>query len=423
MVLTRRRWEGHGSHPRVAAGSYGCGETSMPSSPLSERSVCHSPSPSVTPQSAAATQSPLMHPSIPATMARRSLTWSPLQKEDMSSCSPYMVLKRPRSPPPQGPLLFFWTSIHWAYASIHLPPYPSSCLSTSLFDSLSLPLVCMLTEDSSTAFVCNQYVVQLSVEKINNSHQRFQRFTIKLHAGGHLKLSISCMQVKCHMIKSIPLKGFCFPLHFSPISSSHRSFLCSQPPREDYRSFQRTNYPAWPWMSLWTAVCLWSTRLSVPPQKYREMSGLDSSIKHIRNTFFYIFIYINDQSVCLAVTSCAIGWALNLAGQHLCVGVCIRHIYICIHAYIIAMHVCVWMHLCARACGQKYRSVHPALPPSVLKQATGHLTHTHTQPSMQTYSSVLVCFYWDLYRKISPWCLCNTVVYIVCHQEVEIKKK
>lgn len=37
----------------------------MPSSPLSERSVCHSPSPSVTPQSAAATQSPLMHLSIP----------------------------------------------------------------------------------------------------------------------------------------------------------------------------------------------------------------------------------------------------------------------------------------------------------------------------------------------------------------------
>lgn len=58
------------------------------------------------------------------------------------------------------------------------------------------------------AFVCNQYVVRLSVEKINNSHQRFQGFTIKLHASGHPKLSISCMQVKRHTIKSIPLKGF-----------------------------------------------------------------------------------------------------------------------------------------------------------------------------------------------------------------------
>lgn len=165
----------------------------MPSSPLSERSVCHSPSPSVTPQSAAAIQSPLMHLSIPAMMARRSLTWSPLQKEDMSSCSPYMVLKRHPSPP-EGPLLFFWTSIRRAFAPIHLPSYPSSCLSTFLFDSPSLPLVCMLTEDSSMAFVCNQYVVQLPVEKINNSHQRFQRFTIKLHASGHLKLSIlACM--------------------------------------------------------------------------------------------------------------------------------------------------------------------------------------------------------------------------------------
>lgn len=32
---------------------------------------------------------------------------------------------------------------------------------------------------------------------------------------------------------------------------------------------------------------------------------------------------------------------------------------------------------CARACGQKYRSVHPALPPSVLGQASGHYMHTH----------------------------------------------
>lgn len=59
---------------------------------------CHSLSPSVTPQSAVATQSPLTHLSILAMMAYRSLAYSPLQKENMSSYSPQTVLKRPHSP-------------------------------------------------------------------------------------------------------------------------------------------------------------------------------------------------------------------------------------------------------------------------------------------------------------------------------------
>ena len=58
-----------------------------------------------------------------------------------------------------------------------------------------------------------------------------------------------------------------------------------------------------------------------------------------------------------------------------CMWVCMYEdsIHICIHAYVIfCIYVCVCVRICARACGQKYRSVHPALPPSVLRQATGH---------------------------------------------------
>lgn len=55
----------------IPESSQGAGiwRTSMSSSPLSESSVCHSLSPSVTPQSAMATHTPLMHLSILAMMA------------------------------------------------------------------------------------------------------------------------------------------------------------------------------------------------------------------------------------------------------------------------------------------------------------------------------------------------------------------
>jgi len=49
-----------------------------------------------------------------------------------------------------------------------------------------------------------------------------------------------------------------------------------------------------------------------------------------------------------------------------------------------AMHMwfnicmCVCVGVCTQSCGQKYRLVHPALPPSVLRQASGHVLHTLT---------------------------------------------
>ncbi len=73
----------------------GVWRTSMSSSPLSESSVCHSLSPSVTPQRAVAAHSPLMHPPILATVALPSLTCSATQKGNMSSFSPHTELKRP----------------------------------------------------------------------------------------------------------------------------------------------------------------------------------------------------------------------------------------------------------------------------------------------------------------------------------------
>lgn len=44
----------------------------------------------------------------------------------------------------------------------------------------------------------------------------------------------------------------------------------------DYRSFHCTNYPVWPWMSLWSAVRPWWTRLTVPPSANRNKAAFDS---------------------------------------------------------------------------------------------------------------------------------------------------
>lgn len=100
---------------------------------------CHSLSPSVTPQSAVATQSPLTHLSILAMMAYRSLAYSPLQKENMSSYSPQTVLKK--APLPLTDLYsFLCPSICWTFAFIHLYP------------SIRLPVLapCHLTPVSTT---------------------------------------------------------------------------------------------------------------------------------------------------------------------------------------------------------------------------------------------------------------------------------
>lgn len=89
--------------------------------------------------------------------------------------------------------------------------------------------------------------------------------------------------------------------------------------------------------------------------------------------------------------SCAIQWALNLADQHLCVGVYVRGQYLHMHPCICDYSVC--MCECARACGQKYRSVHPALPPSVLRQATGHFIHTHPLHIQYSHIALFVFVY------------------------------
>lgn len=148
-----RTWLSSQSHGRELE----CGEpVCLPLLSLSESSVCRSPSPSVTPQSAADTQSPLIRLSILALVAHHSLTYSPLQKESMSSSSPETMLKRPGSPCgiptlPQ-PIDQLNPPRHFIYLSVFLSQHLAIWLQ-------SLPLVCMLTEDISVIFVCNQYVV------------------------------------------------------------------------------------------------------------------------------------------------------------------------------------------------------------------------------------------------------------------------
>lgn len=98
--------------------------------------------------------SPLMHLSTLAIAAQPSLTYSTPQRGNMSSLSPHIVLKRPRSP--RGPLLFLCRSICWALASIihlsiRLPVFKRCHLSPAFTIH-----VCTLTEDISIAFVSDQ---------------------------------------------------------------------------------------------------------------------------------------------------------------------------------------------------------------------------------------------------------------------------
>lgn len=137
-----RTWLSSQSHGRELE----CGEpVCLPLLSLSESSVCHSPSPSVTPQSAADTQSPLMPLSILAVVAYDSLTYSPLQKESMSSSSPETVLKRPGSPCGISPLP---QPIDQLNPPRHSSICLSSCLSTLPFDS-SLYHLCVCSQSIS----------------------------------------------------------------------------------------------------------------------------------------------------------------------------------------------------------------------------------------------------------------------------------
>ena len=143
----------------------------------------------------------------------------------------------------------------------------------------------------------------------------------------------SCWGLNLSLCNARCMFAFCFPLQFSSISSLDCFFfpLHIQPPREEYWSFQCTNYPAWPWMSLWTAVSLlidMSRYLAVNVEKREKRSCFE-------NVGFWLLIFVKrvrhplKWPICLsAVTSCAIEWALNLADQLLLCGcVCMRAVF------------------------------------------------------------------------------------------------
>lgn len=124
-------------------------------------------------------------------------------------------------------------------------------------------------------------------------------------------------------------------MHFSSSSSLDCSFMCIQPPREDYWSFQCTYYPAWPWMSLWTAVCL---------DEYVLMFLLKTGSLDFREYVgFWLLIFVKYLLWdFLKVPICDIEWALTLADQHLCVGVYVWEQYLHIHTHTLC--VCVFVH-------------------------------------------------------------------------------
>lgn len=107
-------------------------------------------------------------------------------------------------------------------------------------------------------------------------------------------------------------------------------------------------------MSLWTAVCLWSTCLDVLrlPLKKKRTSWLQKEeyvgflTPDLCKTPLW---HLLKWPICLsAVTSCAIEWALNLADQHLCVGVYVweqySHMHPCICEYSVCVCECVCVH-------------------------------------------------------------------------------
>lgn len=175
-----------------------------------------------------------------------------------------------------------------------------------------------------------------------------------------------------------------------------------QPPCEEYWSFQCTNYPAWPWMSLWTTVSLWSTCLDGPALPFlrkKERSCCDYRIKSMSRFWLLIFVkhvwHLLKWPICLsAVTSCAIQWALNLADQHLCVGVYVAGQYL-------HMRPCIWDYsvcLCVCECGCVHAPVGKSTGRYILlchhlcsgrQQATSYTLTLY----IQTHSSVCVCLF------------------------------
>lgn len=135
---------------------------------------------------------------------------------------------------------------------------------------------------------------------------------------------------------------FATPAVFLQIFLRLAFFNWMQPPHEAYWLFQCTNYPAWPWMSLWTTVSLWSACLT---------------------SFYYCYDIKNLfspewPSVCFALTP-DLQWvtssqmtSLTVRSQNklwMCVWVCMRaaFTYAPMHVRLFWMHVhtCVCVHV------------------------------------------------------------------------------
>lgn len=130
-VWAEQQWEGRGSSPRAERGAE-VWRASMSLSLSLSRSIC-TVSLAVAVCHAAERRGSSISPHT--LQSRLNLLQPRLQKEDVSSSSPYTLLKGPFLTP-EGPLLFLRLSICRAFASIHLPSYPSSCiLAPFLFDS------------------------------------------------------------------------------------------------------------------------------------------------------------------------------------------------------------------------------------------------------------------------------------------------
>lgn len=158
------------------------------------------------------------------------------------------------------------------------------------------------------------------------------------------------------------------------------------PPRI-YWSVLCSHYLSWPWTSAASAL-LWSSRLNLLLRRLNRKSrwrmwrmwGLDPDVSVSSELLRSPEVFLCDTSI-----------------------------YTCIHAYGIC--VCMLVSVCARACtcGHTYRSVRPALPPSVPGQAPHTLTllvHTLVSGLVLPNPRTFMCFYtrvlvWSLWRLSS----------------------
>lgn len=88
------------------------------------------------------------------------------------------------------------------------------------------------------------------------------------------------------------------------------------------------------------------------------------------------------------------------------------HPCICDYSECMSVSVCVRIRACACACGQNYRSVHPALPPSVLRQATGHFIHCQPLYTAHTVALFVLVWFWLIQDIISSSVITNMAFHI-----------